>query len=309
MKKICVIGSINADITMRVPRFVQPGETLRGTEVHFFPGGKGANQAVAAARLGGEVYLAGRMGGDPYAAEIMRQFQASGLRREAVEIDPEQSTGTALIQVADDGQNAICIVAGANDTVNPLFLRRVQRYADDCDIMLFQLEIPMETLLYAVKDYHPKGKLIILDPAPAAELHNELLRHVDIITPNETELRQLTGIDPVDDAARLQACEALAARGVKTVLHKAGGKGCYLYHEGGMKHIPSYEVTPVDTTAAGDSFNGALANALARGLSLEEAADFANLVGALSTLALGAQNAMPTMVQAEKAAGRLRKRA
>ena len=283
---------------MRVPRFVQPGETLRGSAFHFFPGGKGANQACAAAKLGSDVLLAARLGTDPYSKAIYEHLDACGVQMKAVETDPNAPTGTAIIQVDDSGQNAICITAGANDGVNPMYLRRVLPLIDACDILLLQLEIPIETVHYAIKDHARRGKFILLDPAPAAALHNELLRHVDIITPNETELEQLTGISIEDENARRAACEQLSERGVRMVLHKAGAKGSYLYAEGTLRHFPAYDVTPVDTTAAGDTFNGALANALARGLPIEQAIDFANLAGAISTLQLGAQGAMPTMEQA-----------
>ncbi|NLT58759.1 MAG: ribokinase [Clostridiales bacterium] len=302
MKKIGVIGSINADLHMRVPRFAQPGETLKGSAFSFFPGGKGANQAVAAARLGGEVYLAGCLGADPFGRTISESLSAAGVHCQAVEVQQDLPTGTAMIQVDDSGQNAICIVSGANDGVTPLFLRRVQAIVDTCDILLFQLEVPMEALLYAVKEYRRRGKQIILDPAPAEPLHNELLRQVDILTPNETELRQLTGIDVVDDASRLAACRALFERGVGAVLHKAGAQGAYLYDSGGLRHFPTYEVKVVDTTAAGDAFNGGLAHALARELPIDSAVEFANLVGAISTTALGAQSAMPTLAETEKMA-------
>ena len=306
---ICVIGSVNADISIRVPRFVRPGETLKGRDFQFSPGGKGANQAVAAARLGGKVCLLGRIGRDPFGEEISRHLEGCGVNCAGLERDAELSTGSAVIQVDDSGQNAICIAAGANGSVTPEYLRRVKRLLDEAAIVLLQLEIPMETVLWAAEYCAGQGKLVMLDPAPAAPLSEELLCHVGIITPNETELREITGIEVSDAASRRQACRAPLTLGVKTVINKAGADGVYVYTGDELMHYPTYDVPVVDTTAAGDSFNGDLAYALACGMPFAQAVDEANLVASLSTTGFGAQSAMPTRLQLEQARQTVRHKA
>ncbi len=303
---ICVIGSINADLSIRVPRFVSPGETLKGRDFQFSPGGKGANQAAAAGRLGGRVCMLGRMGNDPFADAIHRQLLDYGVDCAGLERDDALATGSAMIQVDDSGQNAICISAGANDTVTAEYLHRVKGLIDEASIVLLQLEIPMETILWAAEYCAGQGKLVMLDPAPAAPLSEELLRHVGIITPNETELTQLTGIHVTNAATRLHACKALLTLGVKTVINKAGADGVYVYTGDELLHYPTYDVAVVDTTAAGDSFNGGLAYALSCDMPFAQAVDYANLVASISTTGFGAQSAMPTAAHLAQAKATLR---
>ena len=193
--------------------------------------------------------------------------------------------------------------------MTPEYLRRVKRLLDEAAIVLLQLEIPMETVLWAAEYCAGQGKLVMLDPAPAAPLSEELLCHVGIITPNETELREITGIEVSDAASRRQACRALLTLGVKTVINKAGADGVYVYTGDELMHYPTYDVPVVDTTAAGDSFNGGLAYALACGMPFAQAVDEANLVASLSTTGFGAQSAMPTRLQLEQARQTVRHKA
>ena len=309
-QSICVIGSVNADISIRVPRFVRPGETLKGRDFQFSPGGKGANQAVAAARLGATGMSARpHRNATPSERTLRTALRSCGVNCAGLERDATLSTGSAVIQVEEGGQNAICIAAGANDTVTPDYLHRVKRLLDEASIVLLQLEIPMDTVIWAAEYCAGQGKLVMLDPAPAAPLSEELLRHVGIITPNETELREITGIEVSDAASRRQACRALLTLGVKTVINKAGADGVYVYTGDELMHYPTYDVPVVDTTAAGDSFNGGLAYALACGMPFAQAVDEANLVASLSTTGFGAQSAMPTRLQLEQARQTLRHKA
>ncbi len=294
---ICVIGSIHADLSLRVPHLSAPGETVSGTDFQLSPGGKGANQAAAAAKLGGTVCLLGRIGSDSFGESVFSRLQSAGINCSGLERDGDLPTGIAMIQVDAAGQNAICVAPGANAAVTTDYLHRVKRLIDDASIVLLQLEIPMETTLWAAEYCAGQGKLVILDPAPALPLSDELLAHVGIVTPNDTELSRLTGIPLTDGAARLAACKALLTLGVKTVINTAGEKGVYIYSGDELAHYPAYDVAAVDTTAAGDSFNGALAYAFSVGLPFSQAVEFANLAAALSTTGYGAQAAMPTAQQ------------
>ena len=305
---ICVIGSIHADLSIRVPHLAAPGETVSGTGFQLSPGGKGANQAVAAAKLGGTVCLLGRVGSDPFGDAVSARLKSCGVDCSGLERDSDLPTGIAMIQVDAEGQNSICIASGANAAVTPDNLHRVKHLIDDASIVLLQLEIPMEATLWAAEYCAGQGKLVILDPAPALPLSEELLAHTGIITPNEAELSLLTGIPLTSDSTRLAACKALLTLGVKTVIHTAGEKGTYVYSGDELIHYPAYDVAAVDTTGAGDSFNGALAYAFSIGLPFSQAVEFASLAAALSTTGFGAQAAMPTAQQAADARSRLRKK-
>ena len=307
-KKIACIGSINADMSIRVERFVAPGETLIGRDFKMFTGGKGANQAAAAGNLAGSVFMFGKIGNDPLAEKIRTGLCSQGVFCDAVKAEADISTGTAVIQVADSGQNAIIIDAGANGLVDKEYIDHSKILIDLCSIALLQLEIPMETNIYAAKYCRERGMTVILDPAPAAALSAELLENVDIITPNETELAQITGIKPSSWAEREKACKALCDMGIKVVINKSGAEGVYVYKDGAMKNYPTYEVDVVDTTAAGDSFNGALAYALSCSVEFEPAIDFANLFAAVSTTGFGAQSAMPSRLGMEKARASLQRK-
>jgi ribokinase len=292
-KKICVIGSINMDLVTVTPRFPKPGETLEGISFGTFPGGKGANQAVAAARLGADVSMIGRLGNDVFRSQYQDVFRANGVNADGIRVEDDVSTGLAIIEVDSAGENHIIIIAGANGRMSPDVIEREMAILDRCDIVLLQLEIPMETVVRAAEELHERGKIIILDPAPACPLPVELYRYIDFITPNETEVGVLTGLKVHDRQSAERAGRDLCERGVGTAIIKAGRHGAYIVNKLGAMHVPGFAVDVVDTTAAGDSFNAGFAVALARGDEMEAAVRFANATGALSTTGKGAQTAMP----------------
>lgn len=287
-----VIGSINMDLVCRVDRFPHPGETRSGTEFGTFPGGKGANQAVALARLGGSVVMVGKLGSDVFGRRYREIFDAEGVSVEGVATE-DGSNGVAVIQVNEEGENTIVVVPGANGEVSPEYVENSRGTFAEASYALFQLEIPLETVERSLAICKENGTTTILDPAPATELSNTLLGSVDIITPNAGEAEILTGIPVSDEASARDAAGALRERGVGTVVLKAGADGAYVATGDGFHHVPGFSVDVKDTTAAGDAFNAGLAFALNRGDSLTEASRFACAVGALSTTAVGAQSAMP----------------
>ena len=294
MKKLCVIGSINMDLVARVDRFPNPGETVVGESFGTYPGGKGANQAVAAARLGADVLMIGRLGDDLYGSRYLEVFKREGVRTDGVAVEGESSTGVAVIEVDRSSENHIVIIPGANATMTPEAIESLWPLMDDCDIFLLQLEIPLRSVEAACALLRAKGKTLILDPAPAASLSSTILRTVDYLTPNEHELASLSGVRATDSDAICDGIRVLRKRGASTVIVKAGRTGAYLGDSEGIAHLAGYEVSVVDTTAAGDSFNAGFAYALAEGRGVREAIGFANAVGALSTTGMGAQAAMPT---------------
>jgi ribokinase len=295
--KFCVVGSINMDMVTRVERFPQPGETLTGLSFNIFPGGKGANQAVALARLGARVEMVGALGDDVLGDRYAAIFAEEGIGRSAVARVPG-STGTASIEVSAAGENHIIIVAGANAQVTPGRVEAARSTMESCGSLLLQLEIPMESVLAAARIAKRAGLTVILDPAPARDLPPELYPLVSVITPNEHEARLLTGENTSTDAGIARAGERLCERGVACAVIKAGARGAFIVRDGSCKRIPGYSVKVVDTTAAGDSFNAGLALALGESRGMAEAVRFANAVGALSTTKEGAQGAMPSLPEA-----------
>ncbi|XOB66174.1 ribokinase [Deferribacteres bacterium DY0037] len=296
MSKFCVTGSINMDLVTQAERFPKPGETINGISFATFPGGKGANQAVALARLGAEVSMVGKTGNDIYAGEYMQYFTNAGVNTEGVSQE-DTSTGIAVISVDSSGENSIIIVAGANGKVNSLYVSEKQDIISRSDFLLIQLEIPMEAVIQAADIAVKNGTKVILDPAPAADVPDSLLCNVDIITPNETEAEVLTGIKPETDADFCKAGEKLIARGAKTAVMKAGARGAYIYSDGELIHVDGFKVDVKDTTAAGDTFNAGLAYALGKGLLMREAVRFANAAAAISTTKQGAQSGMPVIAE------------
>ncbi|MDN5276439.1 MAG: ribokinase [Clostridiales bacterium] len=299
MKKICVVGSLNMDLVVTVDRFPKPGETIIGREFATYPGGKGGNQAVALGRLGADVLMIGKLGNDLFGKQYLSNLKENGVVLDGVKIEEGASSGIAVIEVDSTGENHIVIVPGANGKVDRAFIEENWHLMEERDIFLFQLEIPIDTVLYAVKKLKEAGKIIILDPAPARILPDEIFLNIDYITPNETEMETLTGIriEDVDDLK--EAGHWLIKKGVKNVIAKAGKKGAYLVTSDDFVHVPGFSVKAVDTTAAGDSFNAGFAFALAQGKGIIESIRFANAVGAISTTAKGAQSAMPFLRQVE----------
>lgn len=297
MEKICVVGSINMDLVVTADRFPHPGETLVGNEFNTFPGGKGANQAVAAGRLEADVRMVGKIGDDMYGKQLVHNLQKNGVKTSEVLVDSHSATGVAAIEVDGTGENHIIIVPGANGRVDiPLIDKELDSMLE-ADIFLFQLEIPLETVMYAMSKLKEHGKTIILDPAPACPLPEEIYRYIDYLTPNKTEIALLTGkkIKKMTDIK--EAAAVLYQKGVGAVIVKAGSQGAYYFSQADFFYCPAFPVKAIDTTGAGDSFNAGLAVSLASGNGVQESMKFANAVGALSTTAKGAQNAMPSLSQ------------
>lgn len=293
MNSICVLGSINIDIVTKTEAFPHPGETVGGVSFDTFPGGKGANQAVAAGRLGAGVVFLGKVGCDAFGTMAIEALQGANVDTSHIKCELT-STGTATITVNAQGENTIICVPGANGLVDIEYVKNNISAIDEADILMVQLEVPMETVEWAAEYAAKKGKTVILDPAPARPLSAELLRNVRIITPNETELQMITGVTVIDDASTRRAADMLLEQGVGTVVGKRGAKGACLITRNSMEVISGYRVTPVDTTAAGDSFNAGVAVSLAKGQDMIESIRYGNAVGAMSVTKMGAQSAMPT---------------
>lgn len=291
--EILVIGSSNTDMVVRAPRLPVAGETILGGQFRMVPGGKGANQAVAVARLGGSVRFVAKLGDDLFGRQALAGFQEESIRSDYISIDPEFPSGVALITVDERGENSIVVAGGANTRLTETDIDRAIPALESAGIILLQLEIPLPTVEYATKLAREFGKTVILDPAPACPLADSLLQTVTILTPNQTEAELLTGI-PVDspETARKVAIE-LFDRGVSNVIITLGSEGAYLYNGEIDRLIPGFPVEAVDTTAAGDTFNGALAVALAEGKDLVTAIDFANRAAALAVTRPGARSSIP----------------
>lgn len=299
MLPIRVIGSLNIDLTIRLPRFHAPGETITGESFRRYPGGKGGNQAVAAARLDADVHFVGMVGDDDNGAYYLSVLQKEGVNTDAVGVAEDVSTGIALIEVDAKGENRIAIVPGANAMVDDQWVIDHLKQGGRCLTML-QLEIPLYTCTEAARRARERGDIVMLDPAPALPLKDSFLQHIDYITPNEGELARLTGMGIRTLADAEEAARSLLKRGVKAVVAKLGANGCLYVDNEKALHMPGFKVNVKDTTAAGDSFNAGLAYAFSHDYPLEEALRFANAVGACSTTGEGAQGAMPTMKQVER---------
>jgi len=300
MKRIFVLGSLNIDLVQRVPRMPVIGETLKGENLEIFVGGKGANQACAAARLGGRVQMAGKVGNDALAERLLRELEGSGVDTRLV-ARANTASGTAMIFVLPNGENTIVISPGANADVSVEFALHAVANAESGDILMAQLETPLEAVEAAIKSAYGRGVVTMLDPAPGCPLDDELLSCVSILTPNQTEVAILTGDQrPPEDLIEAElAAHALQARGARVVVVKMGGKGCVAVTEKASHFKAAYRVEVKDTTAAGDTFNGALAAALARGAEIGDAVEFANAAAALSVTRLGASASVPTLPEVE----------
>lgn len=295
MKKILVVGSSNTDLIIKVPEIPKPGETVLGSEFQTFPGGKGANQAVAAARAGGEVVFIAAVGDDPYGSEAVQGYRRDRINCEDIKVCKDTPSGIALINVTEKGENAISVAPGANSQLTPKDLEEAEEAFDEADLMLIQLEIPMNTVLKAVELCKELETRVILNPAPAAELPEAILSGIDIITPNETEAERLTGIRIRNEKGAAKAAAWLHRKGIGTVIITMGARGAYLSDSvGGIsKMIPGFKADAVDTTAAGDVFNGQLAVALSEDRSLEDAVRLAHAAAAISIQKAGAQSSIP----------------
>ena len=296
MGKILVIGSLNIDMVMRVDHMPVAGETILCDGMKLVAGGKGANQACAAGRLGTDVTMLGAIGNDSHGEMQRDSLQRSGVDVSGLITKESVSTGTAFITVNKEGNNSIVVVQGANAQFTPEDIEAHRDLLEECEIVILQLEIPMDTVLYAVKLARTLGKTVILDPAPVPEhFPEELYQYVDIIKPNESELSRLTGIADAQNHLE-EAVQIVKDHGVRNVLVTLGGDGVYLDTENEPPvHIPAKKVEVVDTTAAGDSFTAALAAMLLEGKTLKEAAEFANQVSAIVVTREGAQDSIPTL--------------
>ncbi|HEY5510111.1 MAG TPA: ribokinase [Prolixibacteraceae bacterium] len=290
---ITVIGSTNTDMVIKTTRLPLPGETILGGDFLMNPGGKGANQAVAAARLNGKVTLVAKTGGDVFGRESQKLFQAENLNTDFLFSDPEAPSGIALITVDEHGENCIVVAPGANALLAREDIDKAVIAIREAEIILMQLEIPLDTVIYATEMAVRAGKKVILNPAPAQPLPSELLKMIYMITPNETEAELLTGIAVTDQSSAATAARVLLSNGIKVVVMTLGSKGALLVTDELCELVPSVAVKVVDTTAAGDCFNGALAVALSEGAGLVEAIAFANKAAALSVTRMGAQSSAP----------------
>lgn len=294
MKKCAVIGSINTDMVARTPRFPAPGESIIGSVFRTEFGGKGANQAIALARLGAEVCMAGKVGDDLFGKKYLEHLIEEKVNVDCVAVETGETTGVADIWVADSGENSIISIPGANAKCDLDWLNAALERLSDCDIFLLQLEIPHETVGAALKKLREMGKTVILDPAPAVPLSAEWLACADYITPNETELEILTGDLPKNAAVEARI-RRLVGESNRMVIHKRGAEGAFIGTKDGVLPVSGFKVKAVDTTAAGDTFNAGLAVGLAMGKPIEESVRLANAAGALAVTALGAQGCMPTL--------------
>jgi ribokinase len=301
-KAIVVVGSLNADVVVRVPRFPAPGETVRGTDVAVFPGGKGANQAVAAARLGGIVHMIGRVGDDDNGRLLRASLASAGVDAGGVRVDRDAPTGTAVITIDGAGQNTIAIVPGANGRLQTGDVESRRFLLETAGVLLLQLEVALDVVDAAARIGRDGGAIVILDPAPAHLEALRLLPRVDVVTPNETELACLAGASAgprsVEEAAAL--ARALLDRGAASVIAKLGALGALEVTRTGRRFWPAHAVDAVDTTAAGDVWNGAFAVALAEGRGLDDAGGFASAAAAISVTRPGAQPSMPARAEVDR---------
>jgi ribokinase len=298
-RRIVVVGSSNTDMILKLDRIPRPGETILGGEFVTAAGGKGANQAVAAARAGGSVTFVARVGQDMFGERAVAGFVENGINVEHVQYDNAPS-GVALIFVSETGENSIGVAGGANSCLSPADVRLAEKSFSNAAVVVMQLETPLVTVQAAAELAATNGAIVILNPAPAQLLPDKLLKRISILTPNETEAELLTGITVTDEASCSRATDILLGKGVKTVIITLGARGAFVATSTAKQHVPGFKVEPVDTTAAGDTFNGALAAALAEGMSMADAVRFANAAGAIAVTRMGAQPSAPSREEIEK---------
>lgn len=295
MKKIVVVGSLNMDSVVETTHMPKPGETVAGKQVTLIPGGKGANQAYAIGKLGGNVSMVGAVGNDTFGNALKNSLEQVGVDTTFVFTMPEETTGQAFITVDDNGENSIIIIAGTNGKVEETLIQKSLQCISESDIVVMQMEIPKKTVRF-VKDLALKmGKIVILDPAPAvADLEDDFWQGIDYLKPNETELEILIGRKLNSEEEMIKGARTLISKGVRTVIVTIGAKGCLCVTEDTVERYPIDACQPVDTTAAGDSFTGAFALALSEGKECREAIRFGQMVSAIVVTRKGAQTSIPS---------------
>ena len=297
---IVVIGSLNMDLVVRVKKKPEWGETVLGEKFFMGCGGKGANQAFAAGKLGAKVAMLGCVGQDSFGEKLLENLNNVGVQTKYIKKVQDVSTGVALINISSEGQNCIVVDPGANHHVTPDYIQAHADLIGNAKIVLVQLEIPLESVLEVAKICHQRNVPLLLDPAPAMDLPDDLLGMVDYIVPNESEISIITGLEVNDILSAKNASVYLLNKGVKNVFAKLGANGVVVTNANRVFHIEGYQVETVDTTAAGDAFAGALATALVNGNYLWAATQYANAVGALTVTKSGAQESMPSKEEVEE---------
>ena len=299
-RKIVVIGSCNTDMVISMDHLPLPGETLIGGEFFMNSGGKGANQAVAAARLGGNVSFIAKVGNDPFGKRALEQYRAEGIDVKHILTDPEQPSGVALIMVDAQGENSIAVASGANAHLTTKDLDNAKEILNRADIVLMQLETPITTVEHAANVAKRSGAKVILNPAPAQPLPESLLQNLYILIANETEAEFISGTQITDMDSVARAADILCDKGVEKVVITLGSRGAFVKERGNYHQIPGLKVKAVDATAAGDTFCGALCVALAEGKNLTEAVTFANRCAAVTVTRMGAQSSLPYRSEIEE---------
>ncbi|HKZ68774.1 MAG TPA: ribokinase [Anaerolineales bacterium] len=298
---IVIVGSFVTDLVFRAPRRPHRGETLIGLEFGLFTGGKGYNQAVAAARMGAKTSMVGRLGTDLFGDMFMRSLEKEGIDARHVVRDPEVGTGVASPVIYEsENDNSIILMPRANMRLSPADVDAARDVIAQADVLLLQLEVPVETSLHAAEIARKNGATVVWNPAPARELPKEVFGMIDILTPNEVEAGQLTGIPTGDDAGARAAARKLREMGTGRVILTLGARGALMFGPEGETEVPAYKVKVVDPTAAGDAFCGGLAVALARGQSIADTVKYANAAGAYAVTVLGAEPSMPSAEQVER---------
>ena len=302
MKNICVIGSLNMDLVVNVDTMPKPGQTIIGSNFKEVPGGKGANQAVAMARLNGNVSMIGKVGEDGFGQTLINSLKNDKVDTTYVQT-AKGATGVALITVDKNAQNSIVVSPGANFEVKEDDIDNNIEAIKNSDIVVLQLETPLNTIKYALNKAKELNKYTILNPAPAVKLDDEIIKNVDLLTPNETELEIISGVSIETEEDIQKAAQIMIEKGVKELIVTLGSKGSLYINKEKSMFKKAYKVEAVDTTAAGDSYTGALAVALSQEKCIEDAMDFASKVGALSVLKEGAQSSLPTLEDVENFRG------
>lgn len=293
MKKICVIGSINIDLVGRVNRFPYPGESVTAINFSEHCGGKGANQAVALGKLGADVYFIGKVGNDLYANLLLKSLKKNGVKTDFVFKDCKERSGISLIYVNNSGENCIVNYMGANNNLNLKDVGKAQNLMESADILLLQLEIPLEIIFDIIKKFYKLGKTVILDPAPYKPIPFEILPNISILTPNQNEIEQLTNVKVNNERDSYKAAKFLIDKGANVIINKLGSKGAFVLDEKNSNLIPAFDVKRVDSVGAGDAFNAGLAYGISKNKSIYESVVIGNLVASLSVTKEGVQESMP----------------